>query len=247
MRHTQPRRRIIAGRAGGATGVVLALAATAWLVAGCAARPPAQASAGASAAAGAAAVAGTPFRLDAKASRIQLYLHADGPLAKMGHSHLISTNALGGTIWLPPEPGHATCDLQLQADGFVVDDPQERAAAGGEFAEPLDEGARAGTREHMLGERQLDAQHYPSVLLHCRRVSVTGDSATVELALTLRGRETSLQVPVKWRRNGSVLQAEGELTFRQTDIGLQPYSLMFGALRVADEIHAKFELLARQQ
>jgi len=142
---------------------------------------------------------------------------------------------------------HGRRNFQLRADGFVVDDPQERAAAGGEFAEPLDEGARAGTREHMLGERQLDAQHYPVVLLHCRQVSVTGDSATVALAVTLRGKESLLQVPMKWRRNGKVLQAEGELTFRQTDIGLQPYSLMLGALRVADDIHARFTLLARQQ
>jgi hypothetical protein len=52
---------------------------------------------------------------------------------------------------------------------------------------------------------------------------------------------------MKWRRNGKVLQAEGELTFRQSDIGLQPYSLMLGALRVADDIHATFTLLARQQ
>lgn len=240
-------RRTIARRAGGATAVVLVLAAIAWVVAGCAARPPAQARGGSSAAASAAAAAGTPFRLDAAASRIRLYLHAEGPLAKIGHSHLISAGALSGTIWLPPEPGHATCDFQLQPDGFVVDDPQERAAAGGEFAEPLDESARAGTREHMLGERQLDVQHYPSVLLQCRKVSVTGDSAVVELVVTLRGKASSLQVPVKWQRTGNMLQAEGELTFRQSDIGLQPYSLMFGALRVADEIHATFRLLARQQ
>jgi hypothetical protein len=168
-------------------------------------------------------------------------------MASMGHSHLISTRALSGTIWLPPEPGHASCDIQLQAAGFVVDDPQERAVAGGEFAEPLDDSARTGTREHMLGERQLDAQHYPAVLLHCRQVRVIGDSATVELVITLRGKETSLQVPVKWQRNGNALQAEGEFVFRQSDIGLQPYSLLFGALRVADEIHARFRLVARQQ
>ena len=247
MPPTHLNRRAIARRAGSATAVVLALAAAVWFLSGCAARPPAQARGEGSAGASAAAAVGTPFRLDATASRIRLYLHAEGPLAKMGHSHLISTGALSGTVWLPPEPGHASCEFQLQADGFVVDDPQERAAAGGEFAEPLDEGARAGTREHMLGERQLDAQHYPSVLLHCRQVSVTGDSATVALAVTLRGKESVLQVPMKWRRNGNVLQAEGELTFRQSDIGLQPYSLMLGALRVADDIHATFTLLARQQ
>ena len=224
-------------------GAMLMLAPLALLVVGCRAPPPAHTQAGA--AAGPAGA--TPFRLDADATQLWLYLHADGPLAKVGHTHVISSHALRGTIWLHPDPGHSACDFQLPVAGFVVDDPQERTAAGGEFAEPLDEAARTGTREHMLGDRQLDAQRYPVVLMRCRQVATAADSVTVELAVTLRDREALLPVPVKWRRSGNVLQADGEFSFKQSDLGLEPYSLLFGALRVADEIHARFRLVARQQ
>ena len=222
---------------------MLMLAPLALLVAGCRAPPAAHTQVAATAAPAGA----TSFRLDADASQLWLYLHADGPLAKVGHTHVISSHALRGTIWLHPDPGRSACDFQLPVAGFVVDDPQERAAAGGEFAEPLDEAARAGTREHMLGDRQLDAQRYPAVLLHCRQVMPVVDGVTVELAVTLRDRESLLSMPVKWRRSGNVLQADGEFSFMQSDLGLEPYSLLFGALRVADEIHVRFRLVTRQQ
>jgi len=53
-------------------------------------------------------------------------------------------------------------------------------------------------------------------------------------------------VPLQWQRQGNTLQASGEFSFRQSALGLEPYSLFLGALRVADEIHARFVLVARQ-
>jgi len=189
--------------------------------------------------------AGRAFRVDAAASRFEFRLRADGPLASVGHTHVISSHDLAGTIWLQAPPGQSSCALEMPAASLLVDDPGERRTAGGEFAEPLDADARAGTRDHMLGERQLDAAHHPAVSLQCRAIRVAGDSATVELAVTLRGRESVLQVPAKWRQQGDTLEIEGEFDFRQSALGLEPYSLMFGALRVADLIHARFALRAR--
>jgi polyisoprenoid-binding protein YceI len=212
------------------------------LLAGCQPRPPEHPRTTVPAAPAGA----TAYRLDAAASRMQFYLHADGPLSSVGHTHVISAHALTGTIWLQSPPDRSSCEIELPVASFVVDDPGERAAAGGEFAEPLDDGARGGTRDHMLGERQLDAQHYPAVPLHCRRLRVAADSASVGLAVSLRGRESELQVPVRWRQVGDTLAIEGEFDFKQSDLGLEPYSLLFGALRVADVIHARFQLLARR-
>jgi polyisoprenoid-binding protein YceI len=190
---------------------------------------------------------GRAYQLDPAASRFEFRLHADGPLASVGHTHVISARELAGTIWLQAPPGRSSCALQLPVASLVVDDPGERAAAGGEFAEPLDTDARTGTRDHMLGDKQLDAARYPTVWLQCRAIHVQGDGATVELAVTLRGRATVLQVPAQWRQHGDTLEAEGEFDFRQSALGLEPYSLLFGALRVADVIHARFTLHARAQ
>ena len=86
-------------------------------------------------------------------------------MSKIGHAHVITTRGLHGSIWLHPQTERSGCEFEIPVAAFVVDDPQERMAAGGEYAEPLDEAARAGTREHMLGNRQLDAAQYPKVLL----------------------------------------------------------------------------------
>ena len=211
-----------------------------WL-AGCGTRPPAPAPT-----VTAAGHAGTTaFQLDANASQIWLYLHADGPMAKVGHTHVITSHGLRGTIWLHPQPERSGCALQLPVDTFVVDDPKERATAGGEYAEPLDDSARAGTREHMLGDRQLDAARYPLVALQCNHLAAGADAMSVELTVTLRDHVSQLSVPVKWQRSGDTLQADGEFTFTQTSLGLEPYSLLFGSLRVGDQIRARFKLVAR--
>jgi hypothetical protein len=186
----------------------------------------------------------TAFQLDANASEIWLFLHADGPMSKIGHTHLITTHGLQGSIWLHPQAEHSGCQLELPVAAFVVDDPQERAAAGAEFAEPLDEAARSGTREHMLGDRQLNASQFPKVLLRCNRVTTGTDAPMVDVSVTLKDHVSTLSVPVTWQRTGNTLQASGEFTFTQTSVGLEPYSLLFGALRVTDEIRARFRLVA---
>jgi hypothetical protein len=187
----------------------------------------------------------TPFTVDSGASELRLFVHADGPLAKVGHNHVITSHGLRGTVWLDPQPQRSSCELQLPVASLVVDDPKERAAAGGEYAEPLDESARAGTRDHMLGDRQLAAAAFPQVSLLCSHLTPGTDTMTVDMTVTVRDHVAQLSVPVKWQRTGNTLQADGEITFTQTSLGLEPYSLLLGALRVSDGIQAKFRLVAR--
>ena len=52
-------------------------------------------------------------------------------------------------------------------------------------------------------------------------------------------------VPVKYEIRGSELQVQGELPLKQTDLGLTPFSLFGGALRVQDDIKVRFNIVAR--
>jgi len=164
------------------------------------------------------------------------------PLVKLGHTHVISTHALRGSVWIPAQLEHTSCAFELPVADLLVDDREERRAAGGEFAAPLDEDARSGTREHMLGDRQLDAAHYPLLGLRCQQASVLEDGLLLQLLVSVRDHDAPLAVPVHWQRDGCTLQASGEFTFRQSDLGIEPYSLMLGVLRVDDEIRARFQL-----
>jgi hypothetical protein len=185
------------------------------------------------------------FSVDAGASQLRFYLHADGPLARVGHSHVISAHGIEGDVWLQPQPERSACELRILVAGLVVDDPQERAAAGNEYAEPLAAADREGTRVHMLGDRQLDVARFPVITLRCLRLTATPGGMSLELAVTLRDHAARLTVPLQWEQQGATLRASGEFSFRQSELGLEPYSLLLGALRVADEIHARFVLVAR--
>jgi polyisoprenoid-binding protein YceI len=208
----------------------------------CRAPPPLPATAG-----GPAPPAGAvPWAIDPAASHIWLQLRADGPLSRLGHPHVIVAQQLQGFVWLHPQLERSVVEVNIPVAGLLVDDAAERARAGGEFAEPLDEAARAGTREHMLGERQLDAAHYPLISLRSRQVRQSGATTMVEFQVRLRDRQTLLAVPLQWQQHAGELRATGELQFNQTDLGLEPYSVGLGALRVADRIAARFEIVARR-
>ena len=188
---------------------------------------------------------GAVYHLDAGTSRIWLYLHADGPLAALGHTHVIVAHGLQGTIWLQPQLERSALELQLPVGELLVDDPAERAAAGSEFAEPLDDAARAGTREHLLGASQLDAAHYPAISLHSTAVQATPDGLLIDLQVRLRDHEATVRVPVHWEQHAGTLSASGETSVQQSALGLAPYTALFGALRVADDVRVRFELRAQ--
>ena len=184
------------------------------------------------------------FRVDSVRSQAWLYLHSDGPLARLGHSHVIVTHGLRGSVWIHPQLDLSSCDLRLPVDTWVVDDPQERTNAGGEFTLPLDAAARQGTREHMLADQQLNAKVFPEMRLRCTHVRAAGEGVRLDLTVTLRGRDVSLAAPVNWQRDGNNFQASGEFLFKQTELGMEPYSALLGALRVADQIRARFVIMA---
>jgi hypothetical protein len=76
-------------------------------------------------------------------------------------------------------------------------------------------------------------------------VNIGAQVSTVLVTVMLRDHSPQLTVPVKWQQQGNTLQAEGEMTFTQTSMGLEPYSLLFGALRVSDEIRVRYRFVAR--
>ncbi len=48
---------------------------------------------------------------------------------------------------------------------------------------------------------------------------------------------------MRWHLADDTLAADGEFTFKQSDLGLEPYTGLLGALRVADAIRAKVHIV----
>ena len=183
-------------------------------------------------------------------SRIELRLDRAGPLARLGHRHVIITNAVHGTAnFNPADPANAHFTAAFRVDTLQVDPPAERAAAGEGFNTVLDAAAIAGTREHMLSSVLLDAERFPEIRLHLQQLTtpdVTAGTFLATVVFTVKGEEHALQVPVEvMPLPGGIYIASGMWTVNHAELGLTPYSAVGGLVKVADAIEVRFRLVAK--
>ena len=66
----------------------------------------------------------------------------------------------------------------------------------------------------------------------------------IQAEILVREQWTPVTVPVEVSIRGERVEATGELSVRQTELGLEPFSVAFGALSVRDELGLKFFLVA---
>jgi polyisoprenoid-binding protein YceI len=177
--------------------------------------------------------AGT-LTIDPAASLIAITVRRGGPLARLGHDHVVAARAITGSV--VSALGRAA--LRFRLDELTVDEPALRNEAGLDTQPSAD--AIAGTRRNML-TRVLDAERYPWVDVAIER---TG-AATVSAAITLHGVTRRYNVPVTLEQGAAGLRASGMLALRQTDFGLVPFAVLGGAMAVQDELALRFDLRAR--
>jgi YceI-like domain len=240
---TKPRAH--AARAAGCVALALLACAS-----GCApaVRPPAGAPADASqpqSAGVAPARAGTEaWRIDPDATVVTIVVRRAGPLARLGHDHVITSGGESGSVWLGATPDASSFELQLPVGQFDVDLPQARAAAGAEFAAPVPEEARQATRRNLLRAEVLDEAGHPLVVLRSVTASGSWAQAQVGIAVQIRGVERREDVLVTIERDAGRLVARGELRLRQSDYGITPFAVAGGAIQVADTLELRFEIVA---
>ena len=218
-------------------------------LAGCPVRAPVPAPRAAAPPAAAARL-GTPYAIDPAQSQLLILVYRGGALASAGHNHLIASHDLGGAIYVPAEPLQASFELTVPVTSLTVDEEPLRAAEhSADFPPGVPDSARTGTRQHMLGAEQLDAEHNPQIILRASGLEAARPPAAgmllAHVLVSVRGGEHALQVPVHYEHEGDTVVASGELPLRQSELGITPYSAMLGALQVQDEMRVKFRLVAR--
>jgi hypothetical protein len=176
----------------------------------------------------------TVMPIDARQSLITVIVHRGGALARLGHDHAVASRSVSGFV--APEQGRA--DLAFRLDQMTVDEPGLRKQAG--FDTQPSDAAIEGTRTNML-TRVLDADHYPLVRIHVERA--TGQ-APLRAAITLHGVTRTLDIPTLVEAVPGGLRASGDVSLKQSDFGIEPFSVMAGALAVQDQIDIHFALTA---
>lgn len=188
-------------------------------------------------------VEGRVFRLDAAHSRLEVMVFRDGPMARMGHNHLLLATDFRGAVLLGDELADSRVDIALAVADLDVDPSAARKRAGAAFAAPVDDDAREGTRANLLGARVLDAAAHP--LVHASATVAAGELPwlLLRLRLAVRGHVHEVTVPVQVTLDDGRLQAQGMLALEHAALGLEPFRALGGLLAVADPILLRFELV----
>lgn len=164
-------------------------------------------------------------------NELRVLVFRAGAAARMGHNHVLRAADLR-VDWLAAGPV-----LRFRLAALAVDPPDLRARLGAAFASPVDDEARAGTRANLL--KALDAAAHPEVVVRTLQQVGEGPRRAVEAEITLHGvsrRQWFVVAVDGWR-------AQGEVVIRQSDFGVQPFSVLGGLLAVQDALVVQFELL----
>jgi polyisoprenoid-binding protein YceI len=158
------------------------------------------------------------YRLGPDAGRLTVRTARTGAVAKAGHDLLLEVTAWEATLTVGDE---TTLELDADATSFKV-----REGTGGMQA--LDDADRANI-EQTIDDEVLKRE---PISFRSTRVTELADGLSVEGRLTIRGATASVAF--------DVTVADGRVSavapVRHRDFGMKPYSALFGALKVADEV-----------
>lgn len=176
------------------------------------------------------------FEVDPARSLVSVEVRRAGSLATLGHDHVVASHDLHG--YVAPVEGRA--DLYVRLDRLVVDEPRLRAQAG--FDTQPGDADIAGTRRNMLGP-VLRADRQPWALIAVTRNAAASD---LDVAITLHGITRRIPVRAAIGSNADDYVATGTLSIEQSDFGIRPFSILGGALTVADRLDIRFTIVARR-
>ena len=153
-----------------------------------------------------------------------------GAAAKAGHDLLIAVTSWEATLELAPDPAQSS--LTLTADAASL-----RVLEGTGGMQSLGDDDRAS----IVKTIDDDVLHGTGIEFRSSEVRIAGDGDTIEVRgeLTLAGNTSPIDFDLHLDRDGRL---NGRAVIRQTEWGIKPYSTLFGALKVADEVAVEVSL-----
>jgi polyisoprenoid-binding protein YceI len=165
--------------------------------------------------------AGT-YRFGPDNATLALNTGRTGKVARAGHDLLIHVGAWEGTLAVGTDPAQSR--VEITADGGSM-----RVIEGTGGMKSLDDDDRANIAQ-TIDEEVLRKQ---AVTFRSSTVERNGEGLRVRGDLTLLGHTGPLTVDVAVAGDGALTAAA---VVTQTEFGMKPYTALFGALKVADDV-----------
>ncbi len=185
------------------------------------------------------------YRVVAAESEVRVLVYRDGPMARLGHNHVLHSQAIQGDIDLGDKGQEPRISLVVPVASFSVDRADLRQEEGEDFPGTVEDNAIAGTRKNLLSEALLDGAQFPEIRLTSRKVAGAAPDYTMTVAVEVKGKTHEITVPVRVEQRENELRATGAFTVTHAALGLTPFTVMGGLLSVRDEIKLRFKIVAR--
>ncbi|MFT3899432.1 MAG: YceI family protein [Gordonia sp. (in: high G+C Gram-positive bacteria)] len=153
-----------------------------------------------------------------------------GPAAKTGHRLTI-----GFTDWTGKVDVDGTDPRQVSLT-VVLDSLEVLSGEGG--VTPMTGAEKSMARSNAL--KSLKASKFPTITFVSKSVSPTDGGYRLDGDLTVAGKTIPKQVDVAVKEASGGWDLGATTTVSHKAVGLKPYSLAMGALKVADEVKLEF-------
>lgn len=153
-----------------------------------------------------------------------------GAAAKAGHNLLIEVTAWQATLEVAEDPAQTRIAFDADAASFRV-----REGTGGMQALGDDDKVSI---EQTIHDEILKGQ---GIEFHSSAVQTAADGSRINVQgeLTLVGNTRPIAFDIEVVPAGKL---SGSAVVKQTDWGITPYSTLFGALKVVDEVEVEFDV-----
>lgn len=185
------------------------------------------------------------YILDKNSSTVRVLAYKQGALHWFGHNHVISHIRIDGELRSnAADLTNNEFTLVLPVADFIVDDVQHRLQSGEAFSSLVNSEDAQATRENMLGHDLLDAASFNKIIITGKLESISSSQAIAHLKIKIKEVSQDLVVPVHLQISATKLISRGRFSVKQSDFGLQPFSLLGGMLAVQDQIDIVFVFVA---
>ena len=148
----------------------------------------------------------------------------------MGHRLTIAFGSWQASVrWRGKAP--AAVELSVDVDALTV----IRGEGG---VTPLTPPERAVARSNAL--KSLDAKKFPRIGFAAEEISTTAHGYRLVGTLDIHGTTRPQTVDVRVEKPADRWAMTAQVAVTQSDFGVKPYSLMMGALKVADAVTIEF-------
>jgi polyisoprenoid-binding protein YceI len=180
------------------------------------------------------AIAAGTYSLGPDLATLTVKTRKTGAAAKAGHNLVIDVTAWKATLTVADDPAWSAIELTADSRSLRV-----REGSGGMTS--------LGDDEKASIQQSIDDEVLEGTAIEFRSTAVTpgadAGGLSVEGDLELHGQTHPIAFELSVGEDGTV---SGSVTVKQSDWGMKPFSILFGTLKVVDEVEVEVSAALRR-